>query len=44
MTKLALRELLDHLRRMPDATPAETLVGAALTVTLPVVPSRGTIA
>jgi hypothetical protein len=25
MTKLALRELLDHVRRMPDATPAEAL-------------------
>jgi hypothetical protein len=25
MTKQALRELLEHLRRMPNATPAEAL-------------------
>ena len=25
MTKAALRRLLDHLRRIPDATPAEAL-------------------
>jgi len=44
VTKAALRKLLAELRRMPDATPAEALVGAVLTVTLPVVPSRGAIA
>lgn len=38
------RKLLSKLRRTPDATPAETLVGAVLTVTLPVMPTRGTIA